>query len=201
MSVKSGDAWQPARAAHSGRSVGQREPRTECGVGDGKRLKEDERCCEWLGEHHDTRGQPGISEAHLVCDGEPDGLRANDVGVGYICAMPVRAGSERQPADFNDECIARGQPVASIQHGGEPTEHGAQEECRIDRLRERDSSRSEHGSCHVHGGVAIRFHGMRAHDLGVGHIGAEPDRAGGDGQPPDIGHFASGGQPDPRLFI
>jgi hypothetical protein len=57
-------------------------------------------------------------DAHVVCDGRPDWLRANDVGGGYIFAMPVRAWFERQRADINDEWVARGQPLARIQHGG-----------------------------------------------------------------------------------
>ena len=200
MSLQSGDVGQPARAAHSGRSRGQREQSSECGRGDGKRFAEDERCGQWLGEHHDTRGQHGVRVAHLVCDDQPLGVRADDVGGRYICQMPVRAGLERQPADHGFERAARGQPVARIQHGGRPSERDAQEERRIDRLRERDGSRSEHGSCNVHSGVALRTHGMRTHNMGGGHSGAVPDWYGCDGQPPDIGHFAKGRQQDPRLF-
>ena len=128
-------------------------------------------------------------------------MRANDVGGRYSREMPVRAGLWGQPADPGDEWAALGQPVAWIQHGGRPIEHGAQEECRIYRLRECDSSRSEHGSRDVHSGGAFWTHCMRAHDVGVGHIGAVPDWAGRDGQPADIGHLAKGRQQDTRLFF
>ena len=201
MSLKSGDIGQPARAADNGRPRGQREHGSERGRGDGKRFEEDERCCQWLGEHHDTRGRHGVGYAHLVRDGRPHRLRANDVGSRYIRAVPVRAGVGRQPAGHGNERAARGQSVARIQRGGRPIEHGAQEECRIDRLRECDVSRSKHGACDVHSGVALGTHGMRAHDMGVGHISAVPDWAGCDGKPPDIGHLAKGRQQDPGLFF
>ena len=123
------------------------------------------------------------------------------MGSRYICQMSSRAESERQPAGLNDEWAALGQPLTRIQHGGWPIERGAQKECCIDRLRECDSSRSKHGSFHVHVGVAAWTHGMREDSVGVGHIGAVPGWAGCDGQPPGIGHIAKGRQHDPRLFF
>ena len=104
------------------------------------------------------------------------------MGVGHIDAVSGLSGCDWEQAnvgEYRSTCRERdirvlcGRCIAERDEADEPTEHG---------VGERDGAWIEHGADDVHWEPSGGADGVRAYDVGVGHVGAVPGWSGCDGQ-------------------
>ena len=169
---------QPACIGHDG-AAGRRERDAGllCGAGHGERVEAEQPGSDGVDERDGARVEPRADDVHGLGERGPHGVRADDMGGRHVGAMPGGPQCDGKPAGGDQRWGEVRQRERGYVFGGGRHEHHAQDQQCLDGVGQLDGARSQHGSGGVHcvwGGRAVD---LRAVDVGVGHVGAMPDRS------------------------
>ena len=163
--------------------VRERERGTVFGGGHGERHAEGQQRGHGVDQRDGARSQHGSGDVHCVWRCWADAMRAVDVGVGHIGALPELAGRDGQPqAELERWWTGHERDIFAVGRHSGGQRRIAHESC-CDWLSQHNSAGDWHGSDHVHRVCQDRAHGVRADDVGGGHFGAVSICARGHGKP------------------
>ena len=152
---------------------GQARWERERGFVDGRvdveRAKTRERSWERIDERDLARGGDGNKADVGSRQGQPDVVRADDLGVGHVGALPVEPKREGQPAGDCECGAGGGEPDGTVFWGHAGSERHDKREHGRDGIGERDCVGERHVAGRAHGRGADGRDGVRADELGVGH--------------------------------
>ena len=197
-------AWldgDPAVGDDRGRAWWERDGGVVDGDQRSEQHDEDESRCDRVGELHRTRLECWACWIHGPSTNDEHRVRADGVGVGYVCAVPGRAWVDAQLAHAFDEWNECGEREHCVFGGCRGVERDAARERGRDRVWEHHCTRAElrAGRVHCEGGRGA--HRLRKDVVGIGLFDSMPDEWCCDGQPmADDECWPGGGERDICLF-
>ena len=204
VSAVSRRAWldgDPALGDDRGRACWQR---VGGGVDGGQRSEQhdaEKSRCDRVGKLHCARVECWACRIHGPSTNHEHRVRADGVGVGYVCAVPGRAWGDAELANACDKWSECGEREHCVFERCRGVERAAASERGRDRVWEHHRTGAGFGTGGVHGECWRGAHRLRTDVVGIGLIDSMPDEWCCDGKPRADGDCRpAGGERDTGLF-